>query len=91
MDLRLLDIKANKELKGQTVDISAKGVGLLTDQELMPSTAIEIWIKVPNKGGLYYTRGEVAWSKRVTPDKYRVGVSLDKADMVGLSKMLSSA
>jgi hypothetical protein len=88
LGIRFLDLQANREGRAETVDISAKGVGLITEEDLPARTPLEMWFDMPDQGGLYYTRGEVIWSKKVEPLKYRVGVSLEKADLMGLSRVL---
>jgi hypothetical protein len=86
--LRFLDLNSNREGIAQTQDLSAKGVGLLVNEELPARTPVEMWLKIPDKGEPLYTRGEVVWSKMVGPNEYRTGVNLDKADLMGLSRAL---
>lgn len=86
--LRFLDLKANREVEAQTYDISAKGIGLATNQELTTQTPLEMWLAVPDKGEPFYARGEVAWSKMVEPNSYRVGINLERADLMGVARVL---
>lgn len=86
--LNFLNMKTGREGTGQTQDVSAKGIGLVTDQALQPQTPLELWLEVPDKGEPLYTRGEVVWSEMVELDKYRVGINLEKADLMGLSRIL---
>lgn len=86
--LRFLDLNSNREGIAQTQDLSAKGVGLLANEELPARTPVEMWLEIPDKGEPLYTRGEVVWSKMVGPKEYRAGVNLDKADLMGLSRVL---
>jgi len=87
LNIRYLDLKTNREGRAQTVDVSAKGVGLVTDEQLLARTPLEMWFEIPD-GGMYYTRGEVVWSKRHELDKFRAGINLEKADLMGLSRVL---
>lgn len=86
--LRFLDLKQNKEGRATARDVSAKGVGFVTNEALGPQTSLEIWIEIPDKGEPLYTRGEVAWSLPQGANEYRVGVDLEKADLMGLSRVL---
>jgi len=86
--LRYLGPMSGQEAQGQTHDISAKGIGVLTGVDLSKKTSLELWIEIPDKGEPFYTRGEVAWSQRVSPDKFRIGIDLDKADLMGMSRLL---
>jgi len=84
----LLDPRSGKEAEAQTQDISAKGIGLVSDEELKPQTSLEIWIKVHEKTEPIYTRGEVVWVKEVAPQQYRFGVNLERADLMSLARLL---
>jgi len=86
--VRFLELNSNREGNGQTLDISAKGVSFTTDEQLIPRTPLEMWLKIPDQGEPLYTRGEVVWSNRVSPTEYRAGVNLEKADLMGLSRVL---
>jgi len=86
--LRFIELATNKEGQAQTVDISAKGVGLVVDRELSPRTPLEMWLDIPDHHEPLYTRGEVvACSNSLEPNKYRVGVELEKADLIGMSRV----
>ena len=85
--LKFIDLRANKEGEAKTQDISAKGIGLVTNEEFNPHTPLELWLDIPDRGEPLYTRGEVVWSKMLEPNKYRVGVELEKADLMGMSRI----
>ncbi len=86
--LRFLDLNSNRESDASTQDISAKGIGMEMGEELLPNTPLEMWIDVPDKGQPFYTRGEVVWSKRINQGRFRAGISLQKADLMGMSRVL---
>ena len=86
--LRFLAPRSNKAGLAQTQDISAQGIGLLTEKELLPRTPLEIWLHIPDKGEPLYTRGRVVWSKMVEPNRYKVGIGLEKVDLMGMSRVL---
>lgn len=85
--LKFIDLKANEEAEAQTQNISAKGIGLVTDKELKARTPLEMWLEIPDRGEPLYTRGEVVWAKTLQPNKYRIGVELEKADLMGISRI----
>jgi hypothetical protein len=89
--LRYFEHKSGQEGQAHTQDISAKGIGLVGNKELAPQTSLEIWVEVPDKGEPLYTRGEVVWSKELEPNLYQAGVNLEKADLMGLSRVLRAA
>ncbi|MFA5099648.1 MAG: PilZ domain-containing protein [Candidatus Omnitrophota bacterium] len=86
--MKYLDLGSNKEGQAQTMDISAKGIGVTTNAMLSPNTSVEMWLKVPDRGDPLYTRGEVVWSQMVGSNNFRSGVNLDKADLMGISRIL---
>jgi len=90
LPLRFLDAKSGKEGSALTQDISAKGIGMVTHEELKPRTSVEVWLRIPDQGEPLYTRGEVIWSKSSTPGEYKAGIDLERADLMGLSRILRS-
>lgn len=86
--LRFLEPRSGKEGEAKTSDISAKGVGLVTEEELTLRAPLELWLEIPDKGEPIYTRGEVVWQKKLPPNKYKVGVNLEKAELMELSRVL---
>ncbi len=87
---RFLNLDNGNEGAAQTVDISAKGLGLSCDQELLLHTPLEIWLQMPGKGDPLYVRGEVAWTKAEGLASYHFGVELEKAALMGISRFLHS-
>jgi hypothetical protein len=85
--LRFIDLHTNKEGEARADNFSAKGLGVVTNKELKSQTPLEMWLKVPDRGEPLYARGEVVWSERLEPNKYRVGVELEKADLMGMSRI----
>ncbi|TBR15082.1 PilZ domain-containing protein [bacterium] len=88
LPLRFLDADANMEGGAETYDVSAKGLGLVTNEQLKPHTSLEMWLHIPDKGEPLYTRGQVVWSTMVEPNRYQTGVNLERADLMGLSRVL---
>jgi len=88
MAMRFLDLLSNREGQAQSTDISAKGIGFVVSAELKPLTPLELWLKIPDKGDPLYTRGEVVWSEMISPSQYRIGINLERADLMGISRVL---
>jgi len=86
--VKFINLRENKESEASIDDVSAKGIGITSNEQLSPRTALEMWLEIPDKGEPLYTRGEVVWSRRVESDKFKVGVNLEKADLMGLSRVL---
>lgn len=88
LPLRYFDLNPNREGQAETCDVSAKGIGLVINEALQPKAALEMWLSIPNQSDPLYTRGEVVWSRMVEPGRYRAGVELEKADFMGMSRVL---
>ena len=77
------------ECFAETVDISAIGVRFLTKERLSARTPLEMWLDLPGQQELFYTRGRVVWSSPMPENGgYRVGVHLEKAELMGFAKIL---
>lgn len=85
---RFIDLRRSKEGNAYTRDVCAKGLSLVTKEELMPFTPIEVWLDIPDNGDPLYTRGEVVWSNSVAADTWRVGINLERADFMGMARVL---
>ncbi len=86
--LKVTYLDSNKETLARTCDISASGIGLITHEQLPLSSLLEIWLEIPDNGKPLHTTGEVAWSKQVSSEAYRVGISLEKVELMGMSRIL---
>lgn len=81
-------MQSSKEGLARVHDVSAKGVGLVSDEALISNTAVEMWLEWADKRDSFYLRGRIVWIKETALGKYRAGISLDKADFMGLSHIL---
>ncbi len=77
-----------KEGVGQTFDVSAKGLGISTSQELESQANLEIWLDVPNSTDPLYTRGQVVWTRLASKGGFRSGIELEGADLMSISRLL---
>jgi hypothetical protein len=89
--LRFRDELTNRWGLVEAEDLSAKGIGMFSNKELSPKTPLELWLPIPDKGETYYTRGRVAWSRFVKSNKYRVGINLERTDLLGMSQFIKPA
>jgi len=88
LPLRFIDLYSGKEGLGETQDVNAKGVGFKTGRELKVNTPVELWLDVPDRGEPLYTRGKISWARPEGVGEFKVGVALEKADLMGLSRIL---
>jgi hypothetical protein len=88
LPLKYLSMGLGTEGEAETCDVSAKGVGLLAKKSLPLHTALELWLHIPDKGEPLYARGEVIWSRPAAEGGHRLGINLEKADLMGMSRVL---
>ena len=86
--VKLLDLNSGNEIAAETSDVSAKGFGVWSKELLKPHTPVEAWLKIPDRGDPLYTRGDVVWSRPESGGDYRLGIDLERADLMGLSRIL---
>jgi len=87
---RYLNPDTGKEGLAKIQDVSAKGLGLTSSEELRLHAALEIWLEMKNKKESLYTRGKVVWKKSEGINNYRLGVELERADLMGISRVFRS-
>lgn len=88
--VKLLDLNSGQEVVALTSDISAKGIGVWSKEKVSENAPLEAWLKIPDRGEPLYTRGNVVWSKQDPKGEYRLGIDLERADLMGLSRILRS-
>lgn len=89
LKVRFLEEQKKNEGLAQTSDISAKGLGLFLADKLADNSPLELWLEIPDKMEPLYMRGKVIWADKADSfDNYRAGISLEKADFMGLARVL---
>ncbi len=79
--LKFLDLNLNNHAESQTNNVSAKGLCLVTDEDLDAETPLDIWLEMPDNGEQIYVKGRVVWSSMIEPNKYRIGVNLENTEL----------
>ena len=89
LPLKFLDPTNDKEGKAETVDISASGFGLVTNEKLPERTYLKMWLYIPDQHDPLCTKGEVMWSKAVIgTSQQRIGIRLEKEELMGVARTL---
>ncbi len=89
--LTLINLDSDKVVEqARTCDISAKGVGILSRKYLSSGDRLELWLKMPDRREPFYTRGSVVWTRLQPTGEYRTGVSLERAEFMGMSRIFRS-
>lgn len=91
LPLKFLAPAASKEIKAETIDISANGFGVVTNENLPVRTYLKMWLYIPDQHEPLCTNGEVIWCKAVIgTSQHRVGVRLEKEELMGVARTLWS-
>jgi len=88
LPVKFKDLDTQQEGKGQSHDISAKGIGFITDTPIPEKANIEIWLYVADNRNPISLRGKVTWSSAVGSNSYRIGVDLVEVDFLGIARAL---
>jgi len=87
--MKFMDPVSGKIGEGETIDISANGVGFITKEVLTTKTPLEMWLIIPDHHEPLYTKGRVAWAEETEEGgQQRVGVHLVNQDLLGLARVL---
>ncbi len=74
--LKYAKIGIEKLVGAHTCDISAKGIGLITTEELPVNTPLNICLKIPDNDEEIPLEAEVAWSRQLDKSRCRSGLRL---------------
>jgi len=89
LSLKFVDTLTGKTGQAETVDISANGVGFITDETLSPKTPLELWLDIPDKHEPVHMEGKVIWSKSNNGiSRQRVGVCLENPEFIELARVM---
>ncbi len=79
-----------KHGSAQCWDISAIGVGLLTEEKLMPNTNLQIRLSIADSNASYRGLAKVVWSIQIQPGKWRCGLEFEQVDFMGIKTVFES-
>lgn len=89
LTVKLVDLQSGRENRAVTHDISAKGAGIVSRSQIDSNIPLEMWLEIPRScQEPICLKGEVAWSKMVDWDTWRIGISFDEANFLGISRLL---
>ena len=88
--LMYLTIRSLKGAWVNTFDLSSKGMGLETKEQLSPGVTVDVQLCMPDNGERIITTGKVIWNNCLSPARYRVGVALDAPELKPIPLILRS-
>jgi len=87
LPVKFLDLESNQEGDGESLDISARGLGLISNYPLKSYVPLEMWLEVDKKSAPFYTRGKVVWVKPHL-NNWRAGVEFEDTQLMEVSRIL---
>lgn len=69
-------------------DVSASGVGVVSEQEFIPNINLEICLGIPNGHPPFRGKARVVWSKKMGEDRWHTGLEFKKPDLMGIRRVL---
>jgi len=89
LPLRFKDLNQGREGSAETINISASGLGIVTNKNLTIKSSLEMWLYIPDHHEPLHMRAEVIWSIDLAGTDYkRIGVRLEKEELMGLARAL---
>lgn len=88
LPLGYLIVKLKKRCFAFIKDVSANGIGITVHEDLFPYTPLEVRFNIPHSTKPLRTKGRVIWTKEVATHTYRVGIKLQKPDLMGVARLL---
>jgi hypothetical protein len=73
----------------QCRDVSANGVGLFSEEKLIPDIHLEVCLGVPDGGEPFRGKARVVWCQQVQHNRWRSGLELKTVDFMRLRRALS--
>ena len=68
-------------------DISAQGLGLISDTNLTPGAKCDLTLRIPALDKEFPAHGTVIWTKKFNT-RFRCGLQLDPSHLMGISTVL---
>jgi c-di-GMP-binding flagellar brake protein YcgR len=85
VEIERLGLEENEQ--GQCCDISAGGIGMLTDDGLIPNTVLRILLCFSDARPPLRSSARVIWSKQVQQQRWRSGLKFTRVDLMGLRRI----
>ena len=82
-------LEKQQEKVGITMDISAQGLGMVSTEWFKPSAQVEIYLKFPCTRDELVTSGKVVWCQKTANNRYRVGILLEKPELMAVAQLIT--
>ena len=77
--------------KSWCCDVSASGIGMFTEEALIPGTNLELSLDIPDGHSPFQSSARVVWSRQVQEDRWHSGLEFARINLMGLRRILDKA
>jgi hypothetical protein len=81
------EVNSQEEHNLNAHDISAEGMGVLSEKEFSPGVEVSMSLHLPGSNKELSAQGKVIWSER-SGDGFRVGINLEETGLMEVSTIL---
>ena len=85
------DPVTQKKSLTRTSDMSATGLGLVANEPLKPSTALDLEIRLIDQAQFICMKARVVWSMAHEQDQYRAGLKFERAQFMEMGRLLRTS
>ncbi len=78
---------AQEEQERRCRDVSASGMGMFSEEALIPGTNLELSLAIPDNRAPFQGLAKVIWSNQIQENRWRSGLEFVKIDFMGLRKI----
>lgn len=82
-------IEQDSEQAGRTFDVSAQGLGVVSENKMKPASPVRIFLTFPATREEFSTAGKIIWCRRLKRKEFHCGVLLDKPELMIVSQLLN--
>ncbi len=82
--------KSEQSRSAQCCDVSAGGLGLITEEKLSMDKNLEISLGIPDGHAPFRGTGKVIWSEQVQENKWHSGFEFKTIDFMGLRRIFAT-
>jgi len=74
-------VSKNQHMIAESFNISAKGLGLITNEELSCGSRVNMFVLTPGSGEKVAVQGRVVWAENFGFGKYKIGIALGHTEL----------
>lgn len=71
-------------------DASASGIGLFTEERLLPSTNLQIQLEIPDGHAPFQSSARIVWSRQVQEDRWHSGLEFMRINLMALRRIFET-